>query len=68
MVLTRVPVDAKFAVSLLLKLKLASVPVSGLLKLSCSAWNWKPTVMKCFPLVHSTLFCTSKVLAASVFT
>src|ERR1017187_89659 len=62
----RVPVELKLAVSLLLKLKPACVPVSGVFSLSCSVCHWKPKVMLWFPLIQSRLFCTSTVFLASL--
>ena len=66
MLLKILPVGEKAAVSLLLKVKPARVPVVGLVKLSCNDWNWKPKVREWRPLTHWTLFWMEKVLAASI--
>src|ERR1035437_1667695 len=62
---TAVPVEPKFSVSALLNVKPACVPVNGVFSLSCSDCHWKPKVRLCFPLVQSTLSCTSNVFWAS---
>ena len=66
MLLSSEPVGEKPAVSLLLNEKPAKVPLRGLLKLSCNAWNWKPSVSAWRPFTHRTLFWSVKVLTASM--